>query len=309
MIQHQYIAVDIGKTSLHLHTPEASLSVSNELAGWRKIAALAARLSAPLVVCEASGGYERALLAFLEKAGIGFRLVNPARIRNFARSESIKAKTDAIDARVIYSFAQEKKLQAMELPNPKQRELGELLDRRAQLAEFGAREKNHLEKASSLTAASSKRVLRHLQAEQEKVEKLIRALVAQEPEMRTQFETLLAVDGVGEVTAWSIMAYLHEITSIPRNQLVALAGLAPFNRDSGSISAPRRIAGGRAKVRRCLYMAAVSAATHNPVISAYVSRLRERGKPFKSAIVAAMRKLLIHLQSVLRKSMQIPLAS
>lgn len=309
MIQHQYIAIDIGKASLDARNAEQACRLPNDLAGWRKIAALAAKLTNALVVCEASGGYERDLLRFLEKAGVAFRLVNPARIRGYAASEGIKAKTDPIDAAVIYGFACEKELQAMEPPTREQRELGDLLDRRAQITDSIAREKNHLEKAPKLIAASAQRTLRFLAAELAKIEKLIRALVASQSAMRAQLDILLSVDGVGEVTAWSILAYLREITSLPRNQLVALAGLAPFNRDSGTTCAKRRICGGRAKVRRCLYMAAHSAATHNPVISAYVRRLRQRGKPYKCAIVAAMRKLLIHLQSLLRASTQIPLAA
>ena len=309
MTHHYFIAVDIGKACLQMQSEEQSMSVSNDVAGWRKIAAHALKFPQPLIVCEASGGYERPLLAFLTSAGIAFRLVNPARVRAFAASEGIKAKTDPIDAKVILLFAREKKLQAMEAPSALQQKLGELLDRRAQLAELIAREKNHLEKALKETAASCKRVIRLAQAEIEKLEALIRRLIAFDPSLSHQVKVLVSVDGVGEVTAWSIVAYLCEITSLSRNKLVALAGVAPFNKDSGTISAKRRICGGRSKVRRCLYMAAHTAATHNPVIKAYVRGLRDRGKPYKCAIVAAMRKLLIHLQSLLRKSSLIPLAS
>lgn len=309
MIHHNFIAVDIGKACLQVHCEDQSMSVSNDVAGWRKIAAHARKIPKPLIVCEASGGYERPLLAFLASAGLSFRLVNPARVRAFAASEGIKAKTDPIDAKVIFLFAREKNLQAMEAPSALQQKLGELLDRRAQLAELVAREKNHLEKALKETSASCKRVIRLAQAEIEKMETLIRRLIASDPSMSHQVSVLVSVDGVGEVTAWSIVAYLCEITSLPRNKLVALAGVAPFNKDSGTISAKRRICGGRSKVRRCLYMAAHTAATHNPVIKAYVQGLRDRGKPYKCAIVAAMRKLLIHLQSLLRKSSKIPVAS
>ena len=309
MTQYQYIAVDTGKAHLQIQSQAHALSVTNDAQGWRKIREYAAKLPEALVVCEASGGYERALLNSLHEAGVAFRLVNPARVRAFAASEGIKAKTDPIDAKVIFAFAREKKLQPMVPPSPEQQKLGALLDRRHQLVELIAREKNHLEHATQEASASCQRLLRVIEKELEKIAVLIRRLIASHPRLRAEVELLLRVEGVGEVTAWSILAYLHEITSLSRNKLVALAGVAPFNRDSGSASAKRRIRGGRSKLRRVLYMAAHSAATHNPIIRAYVNALRERGKPYKCAIVAAMRKLLLHLQSLLRKSTHIPVAT
>jgi transposase len=309
MTQYQIIAVDTGKDLLQIQTPHHALSVPNNLQGWRAIEEHAAKLQDPLIVSEASGGYERALLSFFTKAGRPCRVVNPARVRAFAASEGIKAKTDPIDAKVIYAFAKEKNLQPLPPVSPEQQKLGELLDRRAQLVEFITREKNHLEHAGKEATASCKRVVRVMEKEVEKIEGLIRHLIQNHPAIAQQFHLLSSVDGVGEVTAWSVLAYLPEITTLSRNKLVALAGIAPFNRDSGNTSGKRRIAGGRAKIRRALYMAAHTAATHNPVISSYVRGLRDRGKPYKCAIVAAMRKLLIHLQSLLRSSSQIPLAA
>jgi transposase len=311
MTQAQFIiAIDIGKATLQVHTTDHALSVPNDSSGWRKIIAIAkAQEHRSLVVCEASGGYECALLDALHHAGVSFRRVNPARVRGFALSEGVKAKTDPIDAGIIHRFAAQKELQPSSPPPPHLQRLSELLDRRHQLASLIAREKNHLELACKQTAASCNRLLRTLERELLRFEELIRELIAREPALLAQARVLTSVSGVGEVTAWSILAYLHEITSLSRNQLVALAGLAPYNRDSGAFAGKRRIFGGRAKVRRCLYMAAHTAATHNPVIKPYVHRLRERGKPYKCAIVAAMRKLLLHLQSLLRKSSPFPLAA
>jgi transposase len=309
MTQYQIIAVDTGKDLLQIQTPHHAFSVANDAHGWRKIEEHAAKLQDPLIVCEASGGYERALRSFFAKADRPFRLVNPGRVRAFAASEGIKAKTDPIDAKVIYAFAKEKNLQPMAPLSPEQQKLGQLLDRRGQLVEFITREKNHLEHAGKEASASCKRLVRVLEKEVEKIEGLIRQLIKNHPAMHHQVDLLSTVDGVGEVTAWSVLAYLPEITTLSRNKLVALAGIAPFNRDSGNTSGKRRIAGGRAKIRRALYMAAHTAATHNPVIRSYVRGLRDRGKPYKSAIVAAMRKLLLHLHSLLRFKSQITLAS
>jgi len=134
------------------------------------------------------------------------------------------------------------------------------------------------------------------------VDQQLRRVVQADATLCAQATVLQSVTGIGAVTTWSLLAYLSEIArpDLGRNQLVALAGLAPWNRDSGKFRGKRSIAGGRGKVRRCLYMAAQSAAQHNPVIHDYVQRLLARGKPYKCAMVAAMRKLLIHLQSLLK---------
>jgi transposase len=309
MSQYQYIAVDTGKELLQVQSQAHAFGVSNDAGGWRKIREHAARLPDALVVCDASGGYERPLLNSLSQSGVPIRLVNSSRVRAFAASEGIKAKSDRLDAKVIFAFAREKKLQPMVPPSAEQQKLRELLDRRTQLVELIAREKNHLEHAGKEASASCQRLIRVIEKEVEKIQLLIRRLIATQPRLRAEAEILLSVDGVGEVSAWSILAYLHEITSLSRNKLVALAGLAPFDRDSGSICAKRHISGGRFKLRRVLYMAAHSAATHNPVIRPYVQGLLQRGKPYKCAIVAAMRKLLLHLQSLLRNASKKSLAS
>jgi transposase len=133
------------------------------------------------------------------------------------------------------------------------------------------------------------------------LDKAIRALVAADEDLKAQDATLQAIKGVGEITSWSVLAYLGEITHRPRNKVVALAGLAPYNRDTGKTQGKRVIHGGRAKLRKVLFMSARVAATHNPVIKAYVQRLTARGMLYKCALVAAMRKLLIFMQSQLRK--------
>jgi transposase len=309
MTPYDYISVDVSKHQLKVHASQHSFTTTHDASGWHRISTYAAKLSRPLIVCEASGGYERSLLEAMSQAGLPVRAINAARVRAFAASEGIKAKTDPLDAKVIFLFAQEKKLEPMALPSSQQQRLGDLLDRRGQLVELLAVEKNHLECADKDTLASAKRLIRALEREIEKFEALIVKLIAGDPTLQAQASALTAISGVGEVTAWSVLAYLHEITTVSRNKLVALAGLAPFNRDSGLFKGKRRICGGRAKLRRCLYMAAHTAATHNPVIKPYVAALRNRGKPYKCAIVAAMRKLLLHFQSILKKLTAIPLAS
>ena len=304
-----FVAVDIGKDSLHIQTSSLAFETTSGPAGLRKLLAYLRKEEDPLVVCEATGGYERPLLEALAKAKIAYCLINPARLRAFAVSEGIKAKTDRIDARVILRFAQEKKLTPSLPLSPAQRLLADLLDRRSHLSDQIAREKNRLQKASKATATFIRRMIAFAQRQLQTLDRAIRLHLSKQPQLSAQARELISVQGVGEVTAWTILAYLPEIATLGRNQLVALAGVAPFNRDSCQTNRKRRILGGRAKVRRCLYMAAHTAATHNPVIRPYVQGLLARGKPYKCAIVAAMRKLLIHLQSKLNNLTNIPLAA
>jgi transposase len=303
-----YIAVDIAKASLRLQSHSTGLDIENNESGFKELLAHVGTLSKPLIVMEATGGYEQPLMRFLIKKGVAMVLVNPARVRSFAASEGQKAKTDRIDAEVLLSFARSKKLRRMPTPAPHQVELTELMDRRDQLAGEIAREKNRLEKQPQHTQASIKKVMRLLERERGVIEKRIEAIIRAHEDMASASEAMQGVAGVGKITAWTLLTHLPEMNRINRNQLVALAGLAPYNRDSGKTNGKRRICAGRAKVRKCLYMATMTAAIHNEHIKAYVERLRSKGKPYRCAIVAAMRKLLLHLQSILKKQ-EIMLAS
>ena len=254
-----------------------------------------------LVVFEASGGYERALRKALDHANIALCLVNPTRIRAFAISEGIKAKTDPIDAMVIRRFALEKNLQATKPIQIEHEQLATLLDRRSQLVDHLTKEKNRLDKSEELIIPFIKKMIYLLEDQINSVELAIRSLIKGKKVLWEKSNAIQEIQGVGEITTWSILGYMPEITMRSRNEAVALAGLAPFNRDSGSTQKPRRIFGGRSKIRTCLYMAAQMAARCNHVIKPYVEDLRERGKPYKSAIVAAMRKMLLHIRSILKK--------
>lgn len=302
------VAVDVSKDSLQIKSDSCSLKIRCNPEDLARLLVFIKSLPNPFVVCEATGGYERFLLDALHKAKIPCRAVNPARVRAFAASEGIRAKTDPIDAGVILRFAHEKKLQPAPPPSALQQQLAAHLDRRNQLNMMASREKNHLENASKLAIQSITRHLKFLQKEVLQIEQKIRLLISSEPSLKIYTDTMTSVSGVGELTAWTILAYLSEITELGRNEVVALAGVAPYNRDSGKTSAKRSIFGGRAKVRKCLFMAAKSAAVHNAVIRPYVQGLRDRGKPYKCAIVAAMRKLLLYIQSLLKKS-QLSLAT
>lgn len=297
---YTYVAIDIGKAELQVDTGSKSFKLSNDSEGYRELHRELAQLNDPLVACEATGGYERELVAALSQRGRAYAVVNPARVRAFARSEGIKAKTDPIDAAAILKFAKDKRIGPTQAPSATQQKLNALLDRRSQLSGELAREKNRLQNSPPCLSRSIGKMVRFLSKEIGLIEERIRKLLASDPKAAARIKAIVSVKGVGEVTAWTLLAYLPEIASLGRSQLAALVGVAPYNRDSSSRSAPRRIQGGRAKVRRCLYLAARVAAVHNPVIKPYFDALRKRGKPYKCAIVAVMRKLLIHISSLLK---------
>jgi len=298
----EYVAIDVSKATLQVQNENCSLVVGNDPPGHRKLLKHLKCSKNPLVVFEASGGYERGLSAFLAKSSIPMAMVNPARVRDYARSEGVRAKTDPIDGRMILAFAKSKAVKAMTPPSEASVKLSALLDRRGHLVEQLAREKNRLQNSEAFIHGSIRKMIRILEKEILSLEKLIEGFVLADKELQPRSQIIQSVQGVGKVTAWTLLAFLSEMEHLNRNRLVALAGIAPFNRDSGKFSGKRSIIGGRAKVRKCLYMSAHTAASCNPVIAPYVQGLRDRGKPYKCAIVAAMRKLLIHIQSLLKNA-------
>ena len=296
--KYNLIAIDVAKDSLQIQIAQRAWQVPNTANGLARLNKAIQALKRPWIVCEATGGYEQGLLQFAHKKA----LANPARVRAFAKSEGLKAKSDPIDAALLLRFAKSKDLKPTPPPSPKQQTLQALMDRRSQLTESLAREKNRLQKSPQCVRKSIEKMIHIIEEELVQIDNQIERLIAEDPLMNEQSSRMQSVSGIGKTTAWAILAYLSEINSLKRNQLVALAGIAPFNKDSGKYRGKRRIEGGRAKVRKCLYMAAQSAAVHNQHIKAYVEGLRNRGKPYKCAIVAAMRKLLIHIQSILKNT-------
>jgi transposase len=300
-------AVDVSKESLEVKTVHRSFSVPNTKKGISQLRRKMKPAENPFVICEATGGYERLLMHSMQDANIPICRANPARIRAFARSEGIRAKTDPIDARMILKFAQEKELRPTVPMEPERKRLAAYLDRRHHLKDEAVREKNRIQNSPEEMHASINRMLGVLKKEIDAIEEMIRETISSHALICAQVECLKKIKGVGEVTAWVIIAFLGEIDKLTRNQLVALAGVAPFNRDSGIFKGKRKIIGGRAKVRTTLYMATHTASMHNPVIKEYVEGLLSRGKPYKCAMVAAMRKMLIHMQSEL-KTLQLEVA-
>jgi transposase len=297
------IAVDVSKDTLEvLIGPNSqAVSMSNCSEALRRLLKKIKALPNLHFICEATGGYERTLVNFLHENRITVSIVSPSRVRDFARSEGVKAKTDPIDAKMLLRFAQEKELRPTTPPTPQRQEILARMDRRSHLAEQLKREKTRLKNSRSAIHSSIRQMCDFIKLQLKEIEAQIKELIRSDQNLKFAYKVLTAVTGIGQVSAWTIIAYMPELGQLTRNEVVALAGLAPYNQDSGKTQKPRRIFGGRAKVRKCLYLAALTASTHNSVIKTYVEGLKKRGKHHKSALTAAMRKLIIHCHYLLKK--------
>ncbi|MGH7200236.1 MAG: IS110 family transposase [Planctomycetaceae bacterium] len=298
-----FVGIDVAKDSLDVaFLPQAPpLALPYDEQGlWR----LLTRLPAPgtvSIVLEATGGYQRQLVAALLDAGHRVALVNPRQVRDFAKALGIRAKTDRIDAAVLARFAQQVQPRPLTKAPEKQAELEQLVTRRRQLVALHTAEKNRLETSTAKAVRQSiGRVLGLLQKQIDAMEKDILALIRSEDDWKDKGDLLGSVPGIGPVTIASLLAELPELGLLSRQQIAALVGLAPFNRDSGRFRGQRAVCGGRAPIRCVLYMAALTARTHNPVIRQFASRLEAAGKQFKVVITACMRKLLVILNTMLK---------
>ena len=254
-----------------------------------------------LIVLEATGGFETTVAAALAGAGLPLAVVNPRQIRDFARALGRLAKTDAIDAKVIALFAERIEPPARPIASPEAQRLGELVARRRQIVEMIGMEQNRRRRVGDKRLV--KRIDRHvafLERELAEVDDEIDAGVRASPAWREAEELLVSVPGVGPVTARTLIAELPELGQIDRRKLAALAGVAPINRDSGTWRGHRMIAGGRTTVRTVLYMAALAASRHNPLVKATYQRLVARGRPKKVALIACARQLLTILNAIVR---------
>lgn len=297
------VGIDVSKASLDvafgLHTPVQRFL--NEPTGHRALArALAARPHSRIIM-EATGGYEHQVLRHLTDRRLPALRVNPRQVRDFARATGILAKTDVIDARVLVRFAAAVEPAPRPLPSPEQERLARLHTRRVQLMEHRTAELNRLPQAADAF------ILRTIKAVVTTIDKQIKLLedeaadlIAQHQRLHRTFEILTSVPGVGPVTAAALMGQMPELGTLSRQAAAALAGLAPFNKDSGNHRGQRHISGGRAAVRTALYMSTLTALRFNPVIAEDFQRLIAAGKPHKIAHVACMRKLLTILNALVR---------
>jgi transposase len=302
-MDHLFVGLDVAKAQLDVHgrpTGE-TVAVPHDEAGLTALVDRVRALAPALITLEATGGYEATVAATLASAGLPVAVVNPRQIRDFARATGLLAKTDTLDARVIAHFAEAVRPAVRPLPTEQAQRLGELVARRRQLVEMLGAETHRrrltrdrgLQRRIDTHIAWLERALRDLETD---LHETIRAT----PAWRATENLLTSVPGVGPSTALTLIAELPELGRLDRRQIAALVGLAPFNRDSGTFRGRRRIRGGRASIRRVLYMATLTATRFNPVIANFSHRLRTTGHPGKVALTAAMRKLLTILNAILR---------
>jgi transposase len=253
-----------------------------------------------LVVMEATGGLEAALAAQIAVSGVAVAVVNPRQVRDFAKATGVLAKTDQIDARVLAHFARAIRPETRELKGEELALLDAMLTRRRQILEMIVAETNRLSSAPPKVGRTIREHIAWLRRQLKHTNSDIDGQIRQSPLWRDRVELLTSVKGVGAVTAATLLADLPELGSLDRRKISALGGVCPYNRDSGSWRGRRMIWGGRSTVRAALYMAALVASRHNPVIKAFYQRLLAAGKPKKVALTACMRKLLTILNAILR---------
>ncbi len=300
-----YVGIDVSKKQLdYASTGEAEIwRVPNNEAGIEDIMQRCLELQPQLVVVESTGGFEKKLVSELYGAGVPVVLINPHRVREFARSIGLLAKTDRLDARLLAHYGQAVKPEPTRLPDEKEQLLAALVLRRRQLIENRTAEKNRLETAHKAMQGNIEAHLKWLDEQIDELDQQIEQFILNDPNFKAKDEILRSVPGIGKVTSSLMLASLPELGHSDRKQIAALVGVAPMNYDSGFFRGKRRIKGGRSDIRTVLYMATISATRFNPVIHDFYQRLLKRGKIKKVAIVACMRKLLTILNAMIRDSL------
>jgi transposase len=300
-----YLGVDIAKSYLDVAIGNEKRRVANDAVGHRALIRWIKQMQRVVqVICEPSGGYERVLVQALAGAQIRVSLVQANRVRQFARASGILAKTDRIDARVLCAFGEAMRPAKITASNLEQEHLRELESQRRHLTHLLVMEQNRAARVSDLRVRRLNRgLIQQIKKQIQQVDLLIKKQIETSQELSAKAQKLTAISGVGARTAALLLAQLPELGQLNRRQVAALVGVAPFNRDSGRMRGRRTIYGGRRPVRHGLYMAALVAARHNPILRAFYLRLRAAGKPAKLALTATMRKLLIVLNSSLKPNL------
>ncbi|MCY4500894.1 MAG: IS110 family transposase [Alphaproteobacteria bacterium] len=302
-MEQVYVGIDVAKDRLdvHLRPSGEAFAVARDGKGLEELSVRLGGLEVALVVLEATGGFEITVAAALCATGLPLAVVNPRQVRDFARATGRLAKTDALDAAAIAHFAEAVRPEPRPVPDEQARALGELVTRRRQIVEMMTAERNRRKRlASRRMVKSVDRLLKALQRELSDLETDLDDTIRKTPAWRQAEDLLKTVPGIGDVTARTLIADLPELGTLSRRRIAALVGVAPFNRDSGTMRGRRTVWGGRASVRASLYMAALSASRCNPTLKRFYQRLTEAGKPKKIALTALMRKLLTILNAILR---------
>ncbi len=303
----QFVGVDVSKATLDFVLAEGEKSVSIKNTEKQIVDKLIGVITDPLstiVVLEATGGYEGRLVALLHQHKIAVAVVNPRRVRDFAKGIGLDAKTDSIDARAIALYGQVVKPAAQMAKSVEQKKLKALVEYRRQLLGLINQQKNRLQQTSDLEIQDYiRQSLETLEKQAKTIDQRLEKCVRADTKNARKIEIIESVKGFGPVVVSTFLAELPELGALNRAEISKLVGVAPMNRDSGTMSGKRRTIGGRSYVRRVLYMATLVATRHNPRIKAFYQRLLARGKAKKVALVAAMRKLLTILNTLIKNDM------
>lgn len=297
------VGVDVSKDTLDIAWSDGRAeSIANEAKAIEDFVARVKAASASQVVMEATGGYERTVLLMLSRAGVPAVAVNPRQVRDFAKAMGRLAKTDRIDARILCEFAERMKPEVRVVPDEQLMELEAIVQRRQQLVEMLAAEKNRQKQASSrIVARSIQQNIAFLSKQLSDVDEDLDSRLKKTPIWQAKADLLTTVPGVGRVTALRLCASLPELGTLDRKQIAALVGIAPLNRDSGQHQGKRQCWGGRAAVRTALYLATLTARKYEPSLKAFHTRLIAAGKAKKVALIACARKLLVTLNAMVRQ--------
>lgn len=297
------VGIDVSKDRLDVavRPSNESFSVGRNAAGLEQLIARLRELSPRVVALEATGGFETVVAAALSAAGLPVAIVNPAQIRAFAKAIGQRAKTDPIDAGVIAHFAEATNLEPRPLPDEQTRLLADLVGRRRQIIEMIGAERQREQRLSAPRLKKSiARLVKALEKELASLDTDIGDAVRGSPAWRAKEELLVSVPGVGPVISRTLIAELPELGQLGGKEIAALVGLAPFTRQSGKWRGKSFIGGGRTAVRAVLFMGALVAKQHNPLLKAFFDRLIAAGKPKMVALIAVARKLLTILNAILR---------
>jgi transposase len=300
---NRFIGIDVAKDHFDVAVRPGGMgfSLTADTQGYRDVVARLRELRPTLIVLEATGGYEKILVAELAAAALPVVVINPRQARDFAKAAGILAKNDALDAQCLAHFAEAIRPQIRPVPDAITEALSDLMARRRQLVDFMTAETNRLKMARLPRVQSSlEKHLTQLAQQLKDLDRDIDDFIQQSPVWKEKDDLLQSVSGIGPITARVLLAELPELGVVSRRQIAALAGIAPYDHDSGKLKGRRCISGGRPSVRSVLYMATLAAIKHNPAIRADYQRLRAKGKLFKVAMVACMRKLLITLNHILK---------
>lgn len=300
--EHVVAGVDVSKENLDVCVlPLGQVRrFSNNEKGCAELAVVLSELSPSRVVFESTGGLEMLAVGILSAAALPVVIVNPRQIRDFAKACGLLAKTDNLDAKIIASFGQKIEPEIRPLKDEAAQVLSALVSRRRQLVDMLTAEKNRLSAAPKAVRPGIASHIEWLEQQISDLDDEISRFIQSSPVWKAKEQILTSMKGIGSVTAATLLAALPELGSVSRHEVAALAGLCPYNRDSGKHRGQRRIWGGRAAVRTALYMATLAAVRFNPAIKSFYERLRKAGKQHKVAITAAMRKLLVTLNAMVR---------